>query len=64
MLLLFRDGFQLAVIVFATCFLWGALTVHIRDRRASGNARPGNAGPVFYADLFTPAALWGLYFLK
>ena len=60
----FRDGFWLATIVFATCFLVGAFTVHLAERKASGNVRPGNAGPVFYADILGPAVLWVLYFLK
>ena len=60
----FRDGFWLATIVFATVFLVGAFTVHLQDQRASGNVNPGNAGPVFFADLLVPATLWVLYFLK
>lgn len=60
----FRDGFWLATIVLATCFLVGAFTVHLGDRKAGGNLRPGNAGPVFYADVLGPAALWVLYFLR
>lgn len=60
----FRDGFWLATIVFATVFLVGAFSVHVADQKASGNKAPGNAGPVFYADLAVPLALWILYFLK
>jgi hypothetical protein len=59
----FRDGFWLATMVFATVFLFGAFSVHVDDRRRRGNRRPGNAGPVFFADLCVPLALWVLYFI-
>lgn len=60
----FRDGFWLATIVFATVFLGGAFTVHVKDQRESHNVNPGNAGPVFFADILIPLALWGCYLLK
>ena len=56
-----RDGFWLATILFATVFLCGAFTVHLTDRKESGNKKPGNAGPVFFADIVMPTVLWGLY---
>lgn len=55
------DGFRLATIVFATVFLVGAFSVHVQDRRQSGNRNPGNAGPVFFADILIPAVLWICY---
>lgn len=60
----FRDGFWLAVILFASIFLWGAFSVHVQDQKESGNKNPGNAGLVFFADLITPLVLWGLYLVK
>ncbi|EGB16493.1 hypothetical protein DND132_3290 [Pseudodesulfovibrio mercurii] len=59
-----RDGFWLATILFATCFLVGAFTVHARDLRVGGNKKPGNAGPVFFADIGMPVILWVLYWLR
>ena len=43
--------------VLPTCFLVGAFTVHLANRKGSGNEQPGNAGPVFYADILGPTAL-------
>lgn len=60
----FRDGFWLATIVFASAFLVGAFSVHLQDRRERGNRHPGNAGPVFFADVLGPVVLWGLYFFR
>ncbi|MFH1985137.1 MAG: DUF6790 family protein [Pseudomonadota bacterium] len=60
----FRDGFWLATIVFASVFLLGAFSVHLKDQKESGNKNPGNAGPVFFADILVPLALWGLYFAR
>jgi len=60
----FRGEFWLATILFATVFLIGAFSVHVKDQKASGNKQPGNAGPVFFADILGPVALWGLYFLS
>lgn len=64
MCLFFRDGFWLATIVFASVFLLGAFSVHLKDQKERGNKNPGNAGPVFFADILVPLALWGLYFAK
>lgn len=60
----FRDGFWLATIIFASVFLLGAFSVHVREQRESGNTHPGNAGPVFFADILVPLALWLLYFIR
>lgn len=58
----FRGEFWLATIVFATIFLVGAFSVHVKDQQASGNKQPGNAGPVFFSDILAPVVLWILYF--
>ncbi|UZP66174.1 hypothetical protein N1030_11130 [Desulfovibrio mangrovi] len=59
-----RDGFWLATIVFATVFLGGAFLVHTADIKSRGNTQPGNAGPVFFADIAVPAVLWALYLAR
>ena len=59
----FRDGFWLATILFASIFLLGAFSVHVKDQRERDNRKPGNAGPVFFADILGPLVLWILYFL-
>lgn len=56
-LLAFRGSFGLRVasIIGPTCFLWGAAGVHIQDMIRSQNFAPGNAGVVFWTDIFLPA---------
>ncbi len=58
----FRNEFWLATIIFASVFLLGAFSVHVQSQMESGNKNPGNAGPVFFADIAVPLVLWGLYF--
>lgn len=55
-LLAFRGSFDLraASIIGPTCFLWGAAGVHIQDMIRSQNFAPGNAGVVFWTDIFLP----------
>lgn len=48
----------------AVVFLTGAFTVHLTDRKENGNKNPGNAGPVFFADIVMPTGLWGLYLVR
>lgn len=60
----FRGEFWLATIIFSSIFLLGAFSVHVKDQRESGNRNPGNAGPVFLADIIAPLALWILYFIR
>ena len=59
-----QDGLWLGTILFATIFLVGAFTVHVGDMRRSGNTNPGNAGPVFFADIGVPVVLWGLFLFR
>jgi hypothetical protein len=51
-----RRGFdmRLAAIVVATCFLWGAAATHVREMIAHTNFNPGNAGAIFWTDIFVP----------
>ncbi len=62
-LLAFRKdfGLRLAAVLGPACFLWGAAGGHIYQMVAHHNFSPGNAGIVFWADLFVPAA--GILFL-
>jgi hypothetical protein len=43
--------------IFTTCFLWGAAYGHIIQMLTVDNFAPGNAGLIFYNDLFLPALL-------
>lgn len=52
----FRGGLGLraAAVVGPMCFLWGAAGVHIQDMMRTHNFAPGNAGVVFWTDIFLP----------
>ncbi|MGV2980757.1 DUF6790 family protein [Camelimonas sp. ID_303_24] len=45
---------RLAAILGPACFLWGAAGVHVHQMIAAHNFAPGNAGVVFWTDIFTP----------
>lgn len=50
-----RDfGLRLASIVGPACFLWGAAGGHIYQMIKNNNFAPGNAGIIFWADIFLP----------
>ena len=52
----FRGSWQtrLCAILGPSCFLWGAAGGHIYQMVTANNFAPGNAGVVFYTDLFLP----------
>jgi hypothetical protein len=52
---------RIAAVVGPSCFLWGAAGGHIYEMVAKGNFAPGNAGIIFYSDIFIPIV--GLLFL-
>jgi hypothetical protein len=54
--LAFRGSFdmRLAAVLGPSAFLWGAALVHLRDMMSAANYAPGNAGAVFYTDIFVP----------
>ncbi|HZH52539.1 MAG TPA: DUF6790 family protein [Microvirga sp.] len=62
--LAFKGGFgtRLAAIVGPACFLWGAAVGHAVQMVEAHNYAPGNAGVIFYTDIFIPliglALLW------
>jgi hypothetical protein len=62
-LLAFRAGaeMRLAAIVGPTFFLWGAAGGHAVEMIQAHNFAPGNAGVIFYTDIFVP--LLGFLFI-
>jgi hypothetical protein len=52
---------RIAAVVGPACFLWGAAGGHVYQMIAKGNFAPGNAGIIFYSDIFIPIV--GLLFL-
>ncbi|EAQ81078.1 DUF6790 family protein [Blastopirellula marina] len=54
-------GLRLAANVGPACFMWGAAAGHIYQMVARHNFAPGNAGVMFWADIFLPAI--GFFFL-
>jgi hypothetical protein len=57
----FDRGFWLATIVVFSIFMWGAAIGHVRSMRAEHNFAPGNAGYIFWYDIFAPAFLVAMY---
>ncbi|MFC6487815.1 DUF6790 family protein [Nitratireductor sp. GCM10026969] len=54
--LAFKGGFEmrLAAVVGPACFLLGAAGGHAYQMIMAGNFAPGNAGAIFYTDIFVP----------
>ncbi|WEX07532.1 DUF6790 family protein [Chelativorans sp. AA-79] len=54
--LAFKGGFEmrLAAVVGPACFLLGAAAGHVYQMVTAGNFAPGNAGVIFYTDIFVP----------
>lgn len=50
-------SYRIAGVIFATCFLWGAAYGHVVQMVKTVNFAPGNAGLIFYNDLFLPLLL-------
>jgi hypothetical protein len=61
--LAFKGSFdmRLAALIGPACFSWGAAIGHVADMVKSHNFAPGNAGVIFYSDIFLP--LIGLFLL-
>lgn len=47
-------GMRLAAILAPACFLWGAAIGHVIQMVEAHNYAPGNAGVIFYTDIFIP----------
>jgi len=51
------SGFRWATAISVVCFLWGAAGGHIYQMIKHHNFSPGNAGLIFYTDIFIPLTL-------
>ncbi len=47
-------GLRLAANLGPACFMWGAAAGHVYQMIAHNNFAPGNAGTMFWADIFLP----------
>jgi len=45
---------QVGIIIAVACFMWGAAFGHIYQMITAGNFAPGNAGIMFWCDIFMP----------
>ena len=50
--------FRLAVVISATCFLWGAAAGHLYQSITVHNFAAGNTGAILYTDIIIPLLLW------
>ncbi len=55
---------RLGAIVGPAAFLWGAAGGHVYQMIAAGNFEPGNAGVIFWTDIFIPVIGLVLYWLR
>lgn len=55
---------RLAAILGPSIFLWGAAGGHVYQMVAAGNFAPGNAGTIFWTDIFLPVIGFGLLWLQ
>lgn len=56
-------GFRAATIIAPSLFLWGAAGGHVYQMVVANNFAPGNAGIIFWSDIFIPViGLTLLYF--
>jgi MFS family permease len=65
-LLAFRQGlaFRAASIIGPSFFLWGAAGGHVYQMITSHNFAPGNAGIIFWTDIFLPVIAFVLLYLQ
>lgn len=47
-------GLRLGAVLGPALFLWGAAAGHVYQMITAGNFAPGNAGIIFYTDIFVP----------
>jgi hypothetical protein len=52
---------RIGIITALACFSWGAATGHVYQMITAGNFAPGNAGVMFWCDIFLP--LFGFFLL-
>jgi hypothetical protein len=62
----FRGSWQtrLCAILGPSFFLWGAAGGHINQMLTANDFAPGNAGVVFYTDIFVPIIGWILLYMS
>ncbi|MEJ0089118.1 MAG: DUF6790 family protein [Limisphaerales bacterium] len=56
-----NSGLRLAALLGVTPFLWGAAGGHLYQMIAAHDFSPGNAGIVFWTDIFLPVIGWLLF---
>ncbi|MGQ3888405.1 DUF6790 family protein [Legionella sp. CNM-1927-20] len=57
-------GFRAATVIAPAVFLWGAASVHIYNMITTRNFAPGNAGIIFWSDIFIPLIGFILLYLQ
>ncbi|QDP71371.1 hypothetical protein FOG18_01635 [Legionella israelensis] len=57
-------GFRAATMIAPSMFLWGAAGGHIYQMIVAGNFAPGNAGIIFWSDIFIPVIGLSLLYLQ
>ncbi|MCH9644247.1 MAG: hypothetical protein K0U23_05280 [Gammaproteobacteria bacterium] len=65
-MLSFASGFSFraATVLAPAFFLWGAAGGHIYQMEVAGNFAPGNAGVIFWTDIFIPVISFVLLYLQ
>ncbi|KTD61724.1 DUF6790 family protein [Legionella spiritensis] len=57
-------GFRAATVIAPAMFLWGAAGGHIYQMIVAHNFAPGNAGVIFWSDIFLPIIGFALLWLQ
>ncbi|MCW8409871.1 hypothetical protein OQJ13_12905 [Legionella sp. PATHC035] len=57
-------AFRAATIIVPALFLWGAAGVHLYQMIVAHNFEPGNAGSVFWTDIFMPVIAFLLLWMQ
>ncbi|VEB35687.1 DUF6790 family protein [Legionella cherrii] len=57
-------AFRAATIIVPALFLWGAAGVHLYQMIVTHNFEPGNAGSVFWTDIFMPVIAFLLLWMQ
>ncbi|CAM2950257.1 Uncharacterised protein [Legionella steigerwaltii] len=57
-------AFRAATIIVPALFLWGAAGVHLYQMIVAHNFEPGNAGSVFWTDIFMPVIAFLLLWMN
>lgn len=57
-------GMRLTAILGPACFLWGAAVGHAVQMVEAHNYAPGNAGIIFYTDIFVPVIGFALLWIR